>query len=171
MPKTWEEGGKDNHPGRAAMSQELRTAGAPSRIHGRGSTRAPCMNGPGRSASRPSACTRQGFPGRIESCFFSSRRCFPCSSRGSRRTSPVPDLAGRGFSATGTDGGVQRRGEPLRRESVRKIAPTTCARVGRAQGVYSARLHSRSIDSIGRVRPLVPCGGGKSGRRCWRPRN
>jgi hypothetical protein len=29
--------------------------------------------------------------------------------------------------------------------------------------ICSSRLHSRSIDSIGGARPLVPCGGGKPG--------
>jgi hypothetical protein len=38
-------------------------------------------------------------------------------------------------------------------------------------GVYSARPHSRSIDSRRGVRPLVPCGGGKPGRRSWKPRS
>jgi hypothetical protein len=40
-------------------------------------------------------------------------------------------------------------------------------RGGRA--IYSARLHSRLVDSIGAVRPLVRCGYGKSGGRSKRP--
>jgi hypothetical protein len=35
--------------------------------------------------------------------------------------------------------------------------------------IYSARLHSRIIDSIGTVRPFVRCGCGKSGGRSKRP--
>jgi hypothetical protein len=42
---------------------------------------------------------------------------------------------------------------------------------GASPGVYSARLHSRGIDSIRRGRPLVPFGGGKSGRHSRKPRN
>jgi D-inositol-3-phosphate glycosyltransferase len=42
---------------------------------------------------------------------------------------------------------------------------------GRAQGVCSARLHSRGIDSIREVRPFAPGDDGKSGRRSWRPRS
>jgi hypothetical protein len=35
----------------------------------------------------------------------------------------------------------------------------------RARAVDSARLHSRRIDNIRRVRPLVPGDGGESGKR------
>ena len=52
--------------------------------------------------------------------------------------------------------------------------PASCGRLncgpGRARAVYSARLHSRGIDSIGQVRPLVPRGGGESGTLSRRPR-
>ncbi len=43
--------------------------------------------------------------------------------------------------------------------------------VVRGRAVYSSRLHSRSIDSIRGIRPLVPYGGGNSGRLSWGPRS
>jgi hypothetical protein len=42
-------------------------------------------------------------------------------------------------------------------------ASTLARELGRARAVYSARLHSRGIDSVRGVRPLVPGDGEKSG--------
>jgi hypothetical protein len=153
MPKIWEEGGKNNRTGQAEISQEPRRARAPSKIHRRGSTRAPYINGPRRSAPRPSACTA-GHSGKDGELLFFQHEVFSAflKALGASVARPGPC----GMRILG-DGERWRRAAPGRgalricqglgvRGSGKNVLPPRSA--GLVQSVLSLRSFDHSVRSI-----------------------